>query len=242
MHWDTVERGSYVNDDVPDVGDELCTVPLSNAVILVAGIVYVSLSLNSILVDLTPLYDIIGVTTVLVVVCALVPFTGKNSTSTVNVFAILTWIFIHYISAIAQWNEEDRRFSDGLNEDRFYRFLLFAGQGLQIWLLLKLQVDMLHDQNHKRRPADRANWWHFLSKLLAFAVTNIGLVLLAASSHSRLTNKTTGGVRNVNYAAEMMVWTGLSINALNSGAVETKTQLCFVLAPVSFLVPCISFK
>merc|ERR1712071_373819 len=83
--------------------------------------------------------------------------------------------------------------------------------------------------------------WHFLSKLLAFAVTNIGLVLLAASSHSRLTSKTTGGVRNVNYAAEMMVWTGLSINALNSGAVETKTQLCFVLAPVSFLVPCISF-
>ena len=48
-------------------------------------------------------------------------------------------------------------------------------------------------------------------------------------------------MRNINYVAEMMVWTGLSVNALSSGAVETKTQMCFTLAPLSFVVPYLFF-
>jgi len=35
----------------------------------------------------------------------------------------------HYISIISNWNQEDSRFRDGLNEDKFFRFLLFSGQG-----------------------------------------------------------------------------------------------------------------
>jgi len=109
---------------------------------------------------------------------------------------------------------------------------------LQIWLLLRLQVIMCHDQNLKRRPTDRGSW-NLVSRVAGFLVTNAGLVVLAAyNSHLK---QETDSMRNINYVAEMMVWTGLSVNALSSGAVETKTQMCFTLAPLSFVVPYLFF-
>ena len=57
--WDHIEKGSYSDVKVPDVG-ELCSVPLSNSLIIIGGMIYVALAFDSLLVDLSFLYDIIG--------------------------------------------------------------------------------------------------------------------------------------------------------------------------------------
>jgi len=93
MHWDLVERGSYVEDDVPSIS-ELCSVPLSNAIILIVHLVYVALCVDTLAVDLSALYDVIGVTTVLLIVLALVPFVGKSGLTITNIFMMFTWIFM----------------------------------------------------------------------------------------------------------------------------------------------------
>ena len=94
-----------------------------------------------------------------------------------------------------------------------------------------LENDCIHSR--KRRTISAGS----LQQAIERTSNNFATCTLSQRIIAKLLSLKTGDLQKFNYVGEMMLWTGLSLNTLNSGAVESKAELCYMLSPLCFLVP-----